>query len=190
MSGMPASSSAVATSTICWTVIWCRCGCIPSRRHMSWMRTFLPSRFMASFFAPSGGLLGCEDLFGDHLGRAQASGRHDVEVARVLRQEVAEALDLHEDRHALAIEDGPVLELVAGDVLLDLEDHRLDGSDDLVLLGRVLREAVDGVAHHQRRLGRVDDDDGLAALGAADELYAARRRAGELVDVLARAGAR
>jgi hypothetical protein len=46
-----------------------------------------------------------------------------------------------------------------------------------------------GVAHDQRRLGRIDDDDGLALLRAADLLDRARRGAREFVDVLARAGA-
>jgi hypothetical protein len=55
--------------------------------------------------------------------------------------------------------------------------------------GFAFGEAMHGVAHHQRGFGRVDDDDGLALLGAAHLLDRARGGAGEFVDVLARAGA-
>jgi hypothetical protein len=55
--------------------------------------------------------------------------------------------------------------------------------------GSPLGQAVHGVAHDQRRLGRVDDDDGLALLRAAHLLDRAGGGAGELVDVLAGAGA-
>ena len=54
---------------------------------------------------------------------------------------------------------------------------------------RRVDEAEDRVAHDQRRLGRVEDDDRLAALGAADVLDRAGRGLGELVDVGARARA-
>ncbi len=57
----------------------------------------------------------------------------------------------------------------------------------LVRLG--LGQAVHGVAHDQRRLGRVEDDDRLALLGAADLLDRAGGGAGEFVDVLAGARA-
>ena len=43
--------------------------------------------------------------------------------------------------------------------------------------------AEDRVAHDHRRLGRVEDDDRLAALGAADRLDAGGGGPGELVDV-------
>ena len=48
ISGMPASSIALATSTICSTVIWWRLGCMPSRRHMSCPVTFFPFRSISS----------------------------------------------------------------------------------------------------------------------------------------------
>ena len=50
--------------------------------------------------------------------------------------------------------------------------------------------SVYGVAHDQRRLGRIEHDDGLAARGAAHRLDGLGRRFGELVDIGARAGAR
>jgi hypothetical protein len=45
-------------------------------------------------------------------------------------------------------------------------------SRDRGLVGLVLGQAVDGVAHDQRRLGRVEDDDGLALPRAADLFHA------------------
>src|SRR5699024_1188888 len=59
---------------------------------------------------------------------------------------------------------------------------------DEVVVGVVGDAAVDGVAHDHGRLGRVEDDDGLAALGAADLLDGELGGLGELVDVGARAG--
>ena len=64
----------------------------------------------------------------------------------------------------------------------------MDGFGDPGLVRFGLGEAMDGVAHDQRRLGRVDDDDGLADLGAAHFLDGAGGGAGEFVDVLAGAG--
>src|SRR5690606_3971281 len=75
-----------------------------------------------------------------------------------------------------------------GDVLLYFLDHGVDGFGDLGLVRFGLGQAVHRVAHDQRRLGRVEDDDRLALLGAADLLDRARGGAGEFVDVLARAG--
>jgi len=44
-------------------------------------------------------------------------------------------------------------------------------------------ETVDGVAHHDRRIGRVDDHHRLTALGPADDLHCRRGGFSELVDV-------
>ena len=52
-----------------------------------------------------------------------------------------------------------------------------------------LREREHCVAHDQRGLGRIEDDDRLAALGAAELADRLRGRLGELVDIGARAGA-
>ena len=78
---------------------------------------------------------------------------------------------------------------VAGDVLLHLCHHAMDRLGDRVAgCARGLRRdrAEDRVAHDHRRIGRVEDDDRLALLGAPDHLDAADGRARELVDVLPR----
>src|SRR5699024_11346699 len=77
---------------------------------------------------------------------------------------------------------------VARHVLLDLLLPLADRGGDEVVVGVVGDAAVDGVAHDHGRLGRVEDDDGLAALGAADLLDVELGGLGELVDVGARAG--
>ena len=72
---------------------------------------------------------------------------------------------------------------VAGHVRLHLGDHVADRLRDRVAVGVLRDGAEDGVAHDHRRLGRVEDDDRLAALGAADGLDALAGGLGELVDV-------
>src|SRR5690554_7209416 len=52
-----------------------------------------------------------------------------------------------------------------------------------------IRQHVHGVAHQQGRLGRVQDDDGLALLGTTDHFDGLGSGFGELVDVGAGAGA-
>jgi len=78
-----------------------------------------------------------------------------------------------------------LLEAVARHVGGDVGDHLLDRLPDLGLGVGVERvgQAQHRVAHHQRRVGRVQDDDGLAALGAADLLDCRLGGLSELVDV-------
>src|SRR5690606_29204156 len=127
-------------------------------------------------------------LLGEQLGGAGTGGGHDVQVAGVLGQEIAQTFHLHEHRDAVAVEHRSVDQLVAGYILLHFGDHAVDRVGDAGLVRRVGGQAVDGVAHDQRRLGRVDDDDRLAFLRAAHLLDGAGGGAGEFVDILARAG--
>ncbi len=130
------------------------------------------------------------------LADLRRGGGHDVEVPRVRGEEVACPFHLEEDRDASVLaEDSRRIELrlgaqpVARHVLLHLRrpcrrsTHRPSSSST-----SVGKRAEDRVAHDQRRLGGVEDDDRLAALGAADRLDGRRRGARELVDV--RSGAR
>jgi hypothetical protein len=136
-----------------------------------------------------------EALFLDAPGEALADpgrgGGHDVEVARVRRQEVAGPLDLDEHRDAgkaaghrrgaveLRLDAQPVPGDVGGHLGGDLADRR---GDDVGV--RVRRDsAEDGVPHQHRRLGRVEDDDRLARSRPADDLHAAGGGPGELIDV-------
>src|SRR5690554_2783279 len=164
---------------------------MPSRRVMSCSVIFLPCRFMVSSLQGGGNGVGVEaaikHLLGKEFGGAGTGSGHDVQVAGVLGQEVAQAFDLHEYRDAVAVEHRAVDQLVAGYVLLHLGDHAVDRIGDARLVRRVGGQAVDGVAHDQRRLGRVDDDDRLALLRATHLLDGTGGGAGELVDVLARA---
>src|SRR5574343_636545 len=104
---------------------------MPSRRVMSWTVTFLPRRVIVfSSYSGNYGLKlerALDHFFGEHFGGARTGGGHDVEVAGVGRQEVAEAGDFHVDGDAVAIEDRAVDQAVARDVLLDLLDHGGDG---------------------------------------------------------------
>ena len=52
---------------------------------------------------------------------------------------------------------------------------------------RLRRQAIDRIAHDQRRLCRIEDDDGLATIGAAHLLDRPRGRLRGLVDVGPRA---
>src|SRR6266508_3262185 len=78
-----------------------------------------------------------------------------------------------------------LLEAVAGDVRSHVGDHLVDALADLLVGGRVGRgdEGEDGVAHDQRRFGGVEDDDRLAAPGAANLDDGRGGGLGELVDV-------
>ncbi|MNX97739.1 hypothetical protein D3C86_1301150 [compost metagenome] len=81
-----------------------------------------------------------------------------------------------------------LLEAIAGHIGLDLGHHGLDRAADRLAVA-VVAKAINSVAHDQRRLGGVEDDDGLATRGAADLSDGLTGRLGELVDVGARAGA-
>jgi hypothetical protein len=142
----------------------------------------------------SDGLLHGESL-GDLVADLGGGGGHDVEVAGVGRQEVAGAFDLDEhgdpttsgvaERHVeLGVGDEVVPRHVGGDLGGDLADRPFDGGG----VGVERDRAVDGVAHHERWLGRVQDDDRLASRRPTDHLDGLRRGAGELVDVLASSG--
>ncbi len=78
-----------------------------------------------------------------------------------------------------------LLEAIARDVTLHVLDHAVHARDHVVTLRRRQRigQAQHGVAHDQRRLGRVEHDDRLALPRTADLLDRAPRRLGELVDV-------
>ena len=139
------------------------------------------------------------------FGGAQGSAGHDVEVAGVSGQIVGSTLDLEEDRglepaHVVpdardadrtggldAVELHLLLEAVARHIGLNRSGHALDRFGNRLLVGEVA-QGIDGVAHDQRRLGRIQHDDGLALGGTADDLDRLGRGLGELVDVGARAG--
>jgi hypothetical protein len=85
-----------------------------------------------------------------NISAVRGGGGHDVQVAGVLGQVVAQAFDLEEDGDALAVEHRAVDQAVAGHVFLHLGQHLVDGGGDGGLVGLVLGQAVHGVAHHQR----------------------------------------
>ena len=109
--------------------------------------------------------------------------RHDVEVAGVRRQVVAGALDLDEDRDRppLVPSEGrrtaALEQPVAGHVAAAPRDHRRDRCGDRVVSASSGISAEDRVAHDQRRVGRVEDDDRLAASRRRRALDAAGGRA-------------
>src|SRR3546814_7497233 len=79
-----------------------------------------------------------------------------------------------------------LLQPVAGDIGLHRVDHVLNRLA-VRLTVAVVAEAIDGIAHDQRRFGGVEDDDRLAARRAADIDDRLACRLGELVDIRARA---
>lgn len=141
------------------------------------------------------GIRACAANIGDDSAieaiRAQidAPVRMLVQGAGVGGQVVTQTRDLHEHRDALAIEQRAVDQLVAGHVLLHLGDHGHDRFGDAGLVRFLVAQALDGVAHDHRRLGRVDDGQRLALARAAHLLDGVRRGVGELVEVGAGAGA-
>ena len=92
------------------------------------------------------------------------------------RRVVANALELHR-----------LFKPVAGNIGLHLGYHGRDALCDCLAVA-ILRQAIDRVAHHQRRLGGIDDDYRLAPRCATDIDDGLRSGLGELVDVCARAG--
>src|SRR4051794_14411966 len=97
----------------------------------------------------------------------------------------------HYDRLLLApgrvplVEFRPTLELVAGHGLLYLSHYLLHRVGDLLFVDLIiLWDDVDGVAHYQRRIGRVEDDDRLPLLRPPDLLQAPGGGEGELIYVL------
>jgi hypothetical protein len=90
---------------------------------------------------------------------------------------VADAFELHR-----------LLQAIAGHIGLHFGDHVFHRFGNRRAVA-VLAQAIDGVAHDQRRFGGVEDDDRLAARRAAHIDNRLRRGFGELVDIGARAGA-
>ena len=72
---------------------------------------------------------------------------------------------------------------VARNVDLHLLDSLMDGLRNGIPIHVRLQRTEHGVAHEHLRGDRIQDDDGLAPLGAADLLEGMRRGLGELVDV-------
>src|SRR5688572_318580 len=103
---MPAVSSALTMSRTCSVVNWWRIAWLPSRRVESISRTF---RSMVFLLYPALGrrldqlaaLL--QQALGVHLADADRGGGLDVQVARVLGQVGAGALDLDEYRDAVVV---------------------------------------------------------------------------------------
>ena len=79
---------------------------------------------------------------------------------------------------------------IAGHVLLDALDHGFNRAKNFFFVG-ARQNAMDRVAHKDRRLGRIENDNCLAASGVADLFQPASRGVGKLVDILpgARTGA-
>src|SRR5450830_1011117 len=109
------------------SVIRWRLGCMPSRNVMSCTVIFLPCKFMVVLCGGSGKRRGgdgrgsgleCEaageDFFRKHFSGAGGGGRHDVEVAGVLGQVVAQAFDFHVNRDPVAVEHRAVDQSVTG----------------------------------------------------------------------------
>ena len=90
---------------------------------------------------------------------------------------------------AAAVDHGGLVELriveqtVTRHVGLHLGHHVEDRLRDGIVVCTLGYLAEDGVAHDHRRIGRVEDDDRLAAPGAADHLDSPTGGLGELVDI-------
>src|SRR5690606_5149980 len=100
-----------------------------------------------------------------------------ADTGQVQRMSLVEDVELHF-----------LLQAVAGHIGVDLLGHGFDSGFHLGLV-RQFGEHVDGVAHQQRRFGRVEDDDRLALGGTADHLDGAGGGFGEFIDVGTGAGA-
>ena len=148
----------------------------------------------------------CNCCAGPAIGGGQRRRGHDVEIAGIGRQVVRRALDLEEDRglEARARADAGDAHRVrcrrcartapsaSADSRARISAPRrpCPATDfSIASCDAALRQREDRVAHDQRRLGRVQDDDRLAALGAAELHDRLRGRLGEFVDIGARAGA-
>src|SRR5438105_6359283 len=192
MASTPAASSARAISVTSWRPYRWRMACIPSRSVTSWMYTAGP----LTARPPPGA---------EPLPDPQGSRGHDVKVAGVGREVVAGAGDFEENRdlpagggrkigaerveRVVITEAGDLhrlLEPVARYVGGDVGHHRLDRLPDGVVVD-VVHEAQDGIAHDESRLGRIQNDDRLAALRSPDPLERTGGRDSELVDVGSRA---
>ncbi|POM13877.1 hypothetical protein CSX04_08416 [Burkholderia cepacia] len=101
--------------------------------------------------------------------------------------ETAESGDMQRRSGGDLVELHGLLQAIAGYIGLDRSGHLADRRFDLRPVCR-FGQHIDRVAHHERRLGRVEHDDRLALSGAADRFDRLRRRLREFVDVGARAG--
>jgi len=145
-----------------------------------------------------------DQRFGDALGRAECRGGHDVQVAGVGRQVMGGAFHFQEDGglqaaeaaqardvHGLVFRDLVklhfLLQAITGDIAVDRLDHFFHGGFYFRLVGGI-GQYVDGVPHQQGWLGRIQDDDGLALLGAAHHFDGPGGGLRELVDVGSGAG--
>jgi len=113
--------------------------------------------------------MGCAFYFEED--RNLEAGEFHVLIRQVERAIVSEPLELH-----------GLLEAVAGNKAAHFIDRMLDRCPDGVLIC-IVAEAVDRITHHQRRLCRVENDYGLAALCAADFFDGVRRGLGEFIDI-------
>src|SRR6266540_336985 len=158
----PAASRPPAMRATCSAVNWCALAWLPSRRVESITRTWRSGTGLHPPGPPAGG----EQAPGDLLADPDRRGGHDVEVAGVARQIVAGTLDLDEHGHLLVVVDRLATQAVAGHVAAHRLDHLAHRGGDRLAVHRA-GQGVDSVAHHDRRLGRVQDDDRLGVLGAA-----------------------
>ena len=115
-------------------------------------------------------LLRVEDVLGQLLGHADGGGGDDVEIAGILGQMIAGAFDLDHRRDEAILDQRRHAEAIAGHVGAHGLDHPLDRIADGRFVGGLLHFAVDGVAHHDRRLGRIEDDQRLALVAPCPPL--------------------
>ena len=115
--------------------------------------------------------------------------RHDVEVARVVRQKITRAFDFEHHSNLVVFVQRLRAHAIAGNVLLHLADHPANRCGDLLVRGARREANINGVAHHDWRIGGIEHDDRFATARATEALQSARGRLRELVDVLSGAGA-
>src|SRR5262245_62620175 len=120
--------------------------------------------------SPSAGLQVPANFLADlYRGRS-----HDIKVPRIFRQKISRAFDFDEQSYLLlAFAVRQILDqwfgaqAIARHILLDALDHRLDGAKNLCFFG-LGQDAVHCVAHQDRWLGGIENDDRLAARSVAD----------------------
>src|ERR1700730_10289909 len=123
-------------------------------------------------------------LFGQSLARAERRRCHNIEIPRIRGKIVPGAFDLKKNR-GLDTREGPdtgydhrivgtdaielhlLLEAVSGHVTAYFLHHALDGTGDRCGL-RLFAQEEDSISHDDRRLGRIQYDNGLAPARAAN----------------------
>src|SRR6266540_2420438 len=133
----PAASRPPAMRATWSAVNWCALAWLPSRKVESITRTCRSGTGRHLPFLAAGGAQAPGDLLADPHRR----GGHDVKVAGVARQVVADAFHLHEDRDLLVVEDRLAAQPVAGHVAA----HRLDHLQHRGGHGFAVRRAGQGV---------------------------------------------